>query len=595
MTLTLNGTGVSKGIARGRAFVLTCGNRPAAPRRSIQASEIGREVDRYDAAVSVAGSQLAALRADLGARMGPTQSDILAAQTALINDAGLRDQVFALVRKERLNIEAALAQVIDGYSRAIGGVADSYLRERAADVRDVGRRLLSALVGGPHPSPLVIPESAIVVSEELLPSVTARLQLENVKAFVTERGNRFSHSSILARSTGTPAVVGVADAAQRIKTGNELIVDGLAGVVFVEPDASVRREYERQAAEVSAYRYVLGESVDRPSATLEDETIPLLANVNNLADTEAAVLCRAEGIGLYRTEFQFSARDSFPTEDEQYEVLLRAAERFAPRQVVFRVLDLGGDKTLAYFPLPPSRNPSLAQRGIRLLLHHPDVLKPQLRAFLRVSANHPISILLPVVGSLDEVREARAVLRQVQRELAAVGRRFSPTVPVGAMIEVPSAALTASFLAKEVDFFSLGTNDLVQYVLAADREDEGAAGYYEPLHPAVLRLIRSVAEAAAGAERELTICGEIAGDPGMTALLLGLGLRRFSVAPGQLLEVKDAIRRTSLREAEGLAGRALNLGSAAEIEALLEESSPSGAVPDADLSPVSGPDPPGAL
>jgi phosphotransferase system enzyme I (PtsI) len=237
--------------------------------------------------------------------------------------------------------------------------------------------------------------------------------------------------------------------------------------------------------------------------------------------------------------------------------------------VVFRLLDLGGDKVLPYFPLPPARNPSLAQRGIRLLLRHLDVLKPQLRAFLRVSARHPVSILLPVVGGLDEVREARDVVRQVQRELSAAGERFNPEVPMGAMIEVPSAALMARTLAREVDFLSLGTNDLVQYVLAADREDEGVARYYQPLHPGVLRLIQLVVEAAASADRELTICGEMAGDPRLTGLLLGLGLREFSVAPGEMLEVKDAIRRTSLDEARVLARDALELGSVAEIEALL--------------------------
>ena len=232
-------------------------------------------------------------------------------------------------------------------------------------------------------------------------------------------------------------------------------------------------------------------------------------------------------------------------------------------------MDLGGDKVLPYFPLPSSRNPSLAQRGIRLLLRHLDVMKPQLRALLRVSADHPVSILLPVVGGLDEVREAREVVRQVQRELSAVGGRFNPAVPIGAMVEVPSAALMARTLAREVDFLSLGTNDLVQYVLAADREDEGVARYYQPLHPGVLRLIQLVVEAATSADRELTICGEMAGDPRVTGLLLGLGLREFSVAPGEMLEVKDAIRRTRLREAQDLARNALELGSVAEIEALL--------------------------
>ncbi len=574
MSRVFKGMGVSTGVARGAAFVLTCGDRFAAPRRSIQASEVERERERFDAAVAEAASELVTLQKEVSDKIGQSQGDILGAQALVLRDPGLRDRVLLLVEEKRVNVEAALAEVIDGHIRTLDAVADSYIRERAADVRDVGRRLLAALVEHQDPSCLHIPEDAIIVSEELLPSVTARLQLESVRAFVTERGNRFSHSSILARSMGTPAVAGVTQAPLRIRTGDRLIVDGAAGVVFVDPEPSVEREYERLEAELRAYQEALREIVDRPSATRDGVTIPLLANVNKLADTEPALLYRADGIGLYRTEFQFSVRNTFPTEDEQYELLARAAERFHPRKVVLRLIDLGGDKILPYFPLPPSRNPSLAQRGIRLLLRHLDVLKPQLRAFLRVSAHHPVSILLPVVGGLDEVREARDVVRQVQRELSATGERFNPKVPIGAMIEVPSAALMAHTLAREVDFLSLGTNDLVQYALAADREDEGVARYYQPMHPGVLRLIQLVAEAATSADRELTICGEMAGDPRMTGLLLGLGLREFSVAPGELLEVKDSIRRTSLDEARGLAGSALELGSAAEIEALVGSGRP---------------------
>ena len=569
MRRVLKGMGVSKGVARGEALVLSCGDHSVVPRRSIRESEVGRETERLDAATARASAELAALQRDVAERMGQSQSDILGVQALVLQDRGLRERVLQVVEKQRVNVEAAISEVIDRYARTLDGAADAYLRERAADFHDVGRRLLSALAEGRPPCQLAIPENAIIVAQELLPSATASLQLERVGALVMERGNRFSHSSILARSMGTPAVVGVAEACLKIRTGDRLIVDGLAGVVFVDPDPSVEREYQRLEAEMRAYREALREIVDRPSATVDGVAIPLLANVNKFADTEPALLYRAEGIGLYRTEFQFSVRSAFPTEDEQYEIVARAAERFHPRKVVLRLADLGGDKSLPYFPLPASRNPSLARRGIRLLLGHLEVLKPQLRAFLRASADHPVSILLPVVGGLDEIREARGVLRQVQRELSAAGARFNPEVPLGAMIEVPSAALMARTLAREVDFLSLGTNDLVQYVLAADREDEGVAAYYQPLHPGVLRLIQLVAEAAAGAGRDLTICGEMAGDPRLAALLLGLGLREFSVAPGELLEVKEAIRGTHLHEARRLARDALELGSAAEIEALL--------------------------
>lgn len=304
--------------------------------------------------------------------------------------------------------------------------------------------------------------------------------------------------------------------------------------------------------------------------TLDGTAIPLLANASKLSDTEAAFLYRADGIGLYRTEFGFSIRSAFPTEEEQYEILKRAAERFHPRKVVLRLLDVGGDKQLPYFPLPESRNPSLAQRGIRLLLQHPAVLRRQLRVFLRISADHPVAILIPVVGGVEEVRATRAMVEKVKAELTAEGQRFNPQIAIGAMIEVPSAAVLAAALAKEVDFFSLGTNDLVQYVLAADREDDTMAEYYRPLHPAVLHLIHSVAAAAQNANRPLTICGEIAGDPEYTELLLGLGLRELSVAPGELLEVKNAIRKVTLADAQALAAQALLASSATEVEALLK-------------------------
>jgi phosphoenolpyruvate-protein phosphotransferase (PTS system enzyme I) len=568
--MLMRGTGVSKGVARGTALVLACGYRSAVARRTIAASEVETERTRLDAALGRAASELTSLQQEVSATIGPTQGDIFGAQLLVLQGRGLRDRALEIVEEEHVNVESALSKVIDEYTRRLDAISDTYLRERAADVRDVGRRVRSALVERRRPDGPEIPDGSIVIAEELLPSVTARLQLDHVRAFVTERGNRFSHSAILARSLGTASVTAVAGASTHIRTGDRLIVDGVAGVVFVNPEPSIDREYERVEAELRAHTEDLRTVLEEPSVTIDGTTIPLLANVNKFADTESALRCRADGIGLYRTEFAFSIRPRFPTEDEQYEFLARAAELFHPRKVVFRLLDLGGDKVLPYFPLPPSRNPSLAQRGIRLLLQHLDVLKPQLRAFLRISAQHPVSILIPVVGGIEDVRQARRMIRQVQDELEAEGKRFNRAIPVGAMIEIPSAALMTRTLAREVDFLSLGTNDLVQYVLAADREDATIAPYYQPLHPAVLRLIHSVAEAAATARCELTMCGEMAGDPLHTELLLGLGLREFSIAPGEMLEVKNALRQVRLEHARLFADRALELGTVAEIEALVK-------------------------
>jgi phosphotransferase system enzyme I (PtsI) len=548
---------------------MTRADRAVVPRRAVEAAEVEGEISRFEIALSKAENDLVALRKHVAEKIGAGEADIFAAQALVVRGRDLHDQVVEVVRRDQINIEAALAEVIEKFIRAFEEIPDAYLRERAADIRDVGRRLLTALIANDGLVVREIPEGSILVADDFLPSATARFELNRVRAFVTERGGKFSHTSILARSMRMPAITGVPEAALKIKTGDHLIVDGVAGAVYVNPDEAMQREYERVEADLRGYKTELQKLVDLPSVTLDGTVVPLLANVSKLADIEAALLYKADGIGLFRTEFSFSTRDAFPTEEEQYVYLERAAARFHPRKIVLRLLDVGGDKDLSYFRLPLSRNPSLAQRGIRLLLKNPEVLKRQLRASLRISAEHPVSILLPVVGGLEEVRATRAILKAVMEELRAEGKSFNPGVAIGAMIEVPAAAILASALLKEVDFLSLGTNDLVQYVLAADREEETMSDYYQPVHPAILRLISQVADAARNAGRPLTICGEMAGDPRYTELLLGLGLRELSVAPGEMLEVKNAIRKVNLAAAKLLAIEALDAGSVAEVEAIL--------------------------
>jgi len=574
--MLLKGTGVSPGVVQGSAFVLACGYASAMPHRSLAASEVPAERARFESAVARAAEELVALEDEVRKNLGASQAQIFEVHRLILHDGGLRVRVLRALEEKRINAESAVSEVFNEYIENLERVSAGNLSSRTADLDDVRRRLLSALAEQGDGECLNIPEGAIVVSDELLPSVTVRLELDEVRGFVTERGNRFSHSSILARSLGTPAVVSVAGAATKIRTGDRLIVDGIAGVVFINPDGAVEREYDRLAADLRSSKERLRQLVDLPSVTLDGTRLPLLANVNKFSDTEAALLYNADGIGLYRTEFAFSIRTAWPTEVDQFEFLQKAAERMHPRKITLRLVDLGGDKVVPYLRLPPSRNPSLAERGIRLLFRHLDVLKTQMRAFLRVSARHPVSMLLPVVVGVEDVQSAREVLRQAQSELSAEGKPFNPKIPLGAMIEVPSAALLAQALAREVDFLSLGTNDLVQYVLGADREDENSAPNYQPLHPAVLRLIESVVQAAKATGRQLSICGEMAGEPLHTALLLGLGLRELSVAPGQMLQVKDAIRKTRLDDARRLALKALELDSASAVEDLLKRERLSG-------------------
>lgn len=567
--ITVRGTAVSSGIGQGRAYVLTQADHMVIARRTLQPAEIAGELARLDQALDQAEQELLALGKQVGSQLGDDEGEVFTAQALVARDHLLHGQIVAMVSQQGLNVEAAVADVIDSFTRSFEQITDPYIRERAADIRDVGRRVLSALAKQDGPAIASIPEGSILVVDELLPSATALLDLSRTRAFVTDRGGKFSHTSILARSMRLPAVTGVADATTRIQTGDYMIVDAISGVVFVDPIPTVRREYDRLEAELRGYKAELQKLVAVPSVTLDGTSIALLANASKLSDTEAAVLYNADGIGLYRTEFGFAVRTALPSEEDQYEMLRLAATRIHPRRIVFRVLDVGGDKELPYLPLPTVRNPSLSQRGTRLLLGRPEILRTQLRAFLRVSADHPVSILLPMIGGLDEVRAVRAILTDVMQELTAEGKRYDPKVPLGAMIEVPSSAILAAALAREVDFLSLGTNDLAQYVLAADREDGSVAEFYRPLHPALLQLIRSVALAASHAQCPLTICGEMAGDPAHTELLLGLGLRAFSVAPGEMLEVKNAIRKVDVGRARELADRALELGSAADVEALL--------------------------
>lgn len=565
----LRGTAVSPGIALGTAYVMSCADGTPVPVREIDAAEVESELERFEAAVERAERELLELGETVARKLSRSEAAIFSAHALLVRDATLHRRVGALVRDEHMNVEAAVSEAIVEFTRVFDERPGGDHLERGADIRDVGRRVLSALLDEPEGSYGGIPEGAILVTDELLPSTTARLDVGRARAFVTERGGRFAHAAILARSSGTPAVMAIPGATMRIRTGDRLVVDGIAGGVLVNPGPAIERDYERVEAEIRGAREALRELIDVPAVTLDGERIVLMANIARFADTEAAALYGAAGIGLYRTEFAFTAASRLPGEDEQHAILTRAAERMRPHRVVVRMLDIGGDKQLDYYPLPAARNPSLALRGIRLLFDRPDIARPQIRAFLRAGADHDIAILIPVVGGIEEVRRSRELIRGIAAELAAEGVACDPDPPVGAMIEVPSAALMAASIAREVDFLSLGTNDLVQYVLAADREDQGSAPYYQPLHPAVLRLMDHVIRAAAEAHRPLTICGEIAGDPALTELLVGMGLREFSVAPGNLLPVKQAIRAVHTDDAAALARAAVASHSVAEIEALV--------------------------
>jgi phosphotransferase system enzyme I (PtsI) len=449
----------------------------------------------------------------------------------------------------------------------LSSIEDIYLKERASDLRDVGKRVLGILMKRQPAGALELEEGAVVVADELSPSTTIHMELQKVAGFVTERGSRNSHMAILARSLGIPAVVDVAEATLKIRDGDQIVIDGITGAVFVNPKKNIVDEYKKLKKTLGAARRALVALAELPCLTKDGAKISLGANIGKRADAEAACLFNADGIGLYRTEFSYLIRDTLPSEEDQYQIYRKVVERLLPKEVVIRVLDLGSDKALAYFPVLKEENPSLGLRGIRFLMKYRDIFRTELNAILRVNALYPVSLLFPMISEVDEIIQAKAMLEQARAALKKKGMVFEKPLKIGAMIEVPSAVLQIERIAREVDFLSIGTNDLIQYTMAADRLSQDVENYYEELHPSLLKMILAVVDSGAAQNKEVSICGEMAGDSKLTKLLLGMGLRKFSVPPGELLEVKKAIMAADLPGAKAFASKILKLETAGEVKA----------------------------
>jgi phosphotransferase system enzyme I (PtsI) len=550
---------------------VTAPKQTVVPRRQVSEAEAQTEIERFDVAVSAAEGKLLEVQASVRRTLGKVEAEIFEAQILLMRDAQLRDAVRELCLEKRMNVEAALDEAIKHLMVLFGRLEDPYFRERAADLHDVGKRLLDHLAKNLQPGIPVLPDGCVLVTSELLASVVAQLEGHGVRGLIVEKGGLTAHATIHARALGIPMLVHVPEATNRIRAGDLLIVDALAGRIFTNPKPEILRKYDQLEADLQIHQSALKGLIGLPAVTRDGVEVKLSANIGQTADAMAAAKVKADGAGLYRTEFIFLVQDHFPSEEEQYQFYHTTAEHLQPGETVIRVLDIGSDKPIPYFPLSREANPSLGCRGTRLLLAHPTVLHTQLRAILRLSASHPVAILLPMIGGMDELRAAKAALENVKAELAAAGQPFNPLIPLGAMIETPSAAILIGQLAGEVDFFSVGTNDLVQYLLAADRISGELASAYEPLHPAVLQVLATLATTAKAKGKPICLCGEIASDPAYTALLLGLGFRSFSVSPGRLLEIKHAIRSSHLSEAEELVGKVLPLTSIREIKAHLQE------------------------
>ncbi|MCM8801355.1 MAG: phosphoenolpyruvate--protein phosphotransferase, partial [Candidatus Omnitrophica bacterium] len=470
-----------------------------------------------------------------------------------------------------LNVAFIFSEVLKKYIEVFSKIEDEYLRERIADINDVGKRVLRNLMGGEKKTLSELKERVIVVAHDLSPSDTASMHKQSVCGFVTDIGGKTSHTAIMAKALEIPAVVGVEEATLRIRTGDKLIIDGAKGLVIVNPDEEVLKQYQKLERELKGIAKRFLGVKDLPAQTLDGRLVEINANIELPQEIETAkLLYGAHGIGLYRTEFFYMNRKDLPSLEEHYEAYKYVASQMKPYPVIIRTLDLGGDKFLSQFEIPKEMQPFLGCRAIRFCLAQPKIFKVQLKAILRASVHGNLKLMYPMISGIEELKQANNILKECMRELKEEGVSFNENIEVGAMIEVPSAAMTADILAKEVDFFSIGTNDLIQYSLAVDRANEKVAYLYEPAHPAVLRMIRSITEAAHNAGIWVGMCGEMAGEPSFVLLLLGLGLDELSMPPAIIPEVKYIIRSVTLKQAQEIASFALGLSTAKEIEEFCE-------------------------
>jgi phosphoenolpyruvate-protein phosphotransferase (PTS system enzyme I) len=566
MAEVLKGIGVASGIAIGRA-VLWSGEtfRP----QTNSAGEPQEELARLASAIDETLKHLRGMMEQVAARAGEQEARMFKTHIALINDPMLMGQVKENVQKHHLCAEEAVERAVASLVEKFEALKDSYLRERAVDVKDVGQHLLRNLTQL-CAEEVCITDESIICASDLSPSEASLFDPQQVLGIITEKGSATSHASILARALNIPTVVGVKDALTRAQRGDAIIVDGRRGEVIVRPDAETLEFYRRRQAEERSAKERLAAAKDLPAVTADGCRIEVAANIGGAADVCEALSAGAEGIGLLRTEFLFLQRETLPSEDEQFEAYKEILSRAAPRRVIARTLDVGGDKALPAFDLPREGNPFLGLRGIRLSLAREEIFHAHLRALLRASRFGNLSIMLPMVSDIAEVQQTRALIDRIRRELVAAGEGVAKAIPLGIMVETPAAVLMAEELAEEVDFFSIGTNDLTQYLLAVDRLNEGVDYLYQPFHPAVLRAICGVVQAASRKGIRVGVCGETAAEPMMVPLLVGLGVDELSVAPNSIPLVKNIIRRARKDEASRLAERVLRLRSAEEVRAQLE-------------------------
>lgn len=568
----LRGIAISPGIAAGPVVVLDRRGL-ALPTRSVGEEAVVGELDRLERGLESARAAAEGDVAEVSRRLGPQYAEILSAHARMIADPTLHREARNLVERERISAEHAVLEVLEGYATRLEGMVGSHLSARAADVRDIEERILGQLAGGrPEPFQEGLAAPTIVLAHDLTPSEAAGLDPRRVPGFATEAGGRASHTAIVAAALEIPAVAGLGPVLEGARHCRTAIIDGDHGLVILDPDEETQERYRRAAEERAARFQVLARQADRPDETLDGCRVELWGNIEFGGEVAACLERGAAGIGLFRTEFLFLSAEEPPGEEQQFEVYATVVRAMAGRPVTIRTLDLGADKIVGYRRAGggPEANPALGLRSLRLSLRDPEIFRPQLRALLRAAALGEVRVLFPLVATLPELRAARAALDEVAAELRAEGHAIPEKIPVGVMVEVPAAALMADHLAKEVDFFSIGTNDLIQYTLAVDRTNENVAELYSGADPSVLRLIAMVAEASRRHGIPANVCGTMGGEPLYAMLLVGLGIRQLSMPPHQLPEIKRVIRGIRQEDAEALAAEALGRRTAREVVDLLE-------------------------
>ncbi|WP_214778078.1 phosphoenolpyruvate--protein phosphotransferase [Exiguobacterium sp. s22] len=563
----IKGIGASAGIAVAKAFVM---ETPSFDIPSHKIEDVAAEKARFQDAIAQSKTELEEIREHTLRELGPDKAEIFSAHLLIVEDPEIVSQVNDKIESENMNAAKALDEVAQTMIMIFESMDNEYMRERAADVRDVTKRVMAHILGVTFVTPASISEEVIIIAEDLTPSDTAQLNRKYVKGFATNIGGRTSHSAIMSRSLEIPAVVGTKVALEEIKNGDLVIIDGTEGDVFVNPSEDLVKEYEGKRADFEVYKEELKQLVNEESITADGHKVKLAANIGTPNDLEGVLKNGSDAIGLYRTEFLYMDSETFPTEEEQYTAYKTVLEGMEGKQVVIRTLDIGGDKELSYLDLPKEMNPFLGYRAIRLCLEETDLFRTQLRALLRASAHGNLAIMFPMIATLEEFRAAKALLLEEEAKLKEEGIELGQ-YETGMMVEIPSTAVMAKQFAKEVDFFSVGTNDLIQYTMAADRMNEKVSYLYQPFNPAILNLLHNVITEAHKAGKWVGMCGEMAGEELAIPILLGLGLDEFSMSASSVLRARSLVKRLTKTETEAIVNEVLNMDTAEDVVNFLSE------------------------